>query len=559
MRVFSIVLLLLFVGTGCAHSSGENITFLKIPRYGPFIYPSTNNPYTPAISGDGEKVFYFNQPKRDALTEVILLDLKTWEEKQITEGKKPSPGTILGGSVNITVNYDGSKIAFNSLNDYDLTVDNTGELHFNKIFFLDLTNNQIKQISDKSFIGFRPTIDDSGDKILSLYAKSISDTEFIFSYSYFIYDVVKGELKQIGDEELNTYGYALSKDGSKAAFVWKSDRVSENGTPIYEFVLYNTNTEEIEKLEDIVGSPSFSISDMSFDGSYIVLVSRYRQIFIYDVKKREVIQVTKIPDENAWAPIITYDGKRGFFTSNYLSLTPEIHDNENQVYMFDMGKKRIYQLTEHMTMPELDYGIWSSDGISADGKRLLIHRSAKSPYKKVKQKFDATFLLMLTNTREAILNLDSKKQNKDSFSLLIDYDFEDPSFDPMKNDIEIKVGTYTETLRAEEFKGNKKGTKVEYILPKGKSSGIYKMVIDKEEGVIVLKGKNLSLAGTMYTFPVILNSPGLNVDEKLTVEKNKEGKKKLVFKADRKLGEGTTNNVFPEPSSQKASAPSSSQ
>ena len=114
-------------------------------------------------------------------------------------------------------------------------------------------------------------------------------------------------------------------------------------------------------------------------------------------------------------------------------------------------------------------------------------------------------------------------------------------------------------MKAEDFKSNEDGTKIKYTPPKGKKAGIYKMVIDKERGEIILKGENLSLKGTTYTFPVVLNSPGLDVNEKLTVEKSKGGNKKLVFKAQRKLSEGTTNNVFPEPqsSSQKVSSLSS--
>jgi len=151
MRTYLVILLFIFGLTSCAHGSWENVTLLEIPRYGPFTYPISNSPRGLAISGDGEKIFYFNHPTVDVTKpeEVILVDLNTWNIRQVTEQREIG-WSGFGASMVIDTTYEGDKIVFNSPADY--TGQNAEPDHTNEIFSLNLSNNQIKQISDLSFL-----------------------------------------------------------------------------------------------------------------------------------------------------------------------------------------------------------------------------------------------------------------------------------------------------------------------------------------------------------------------------------------------------------------------
>jgi Tol biopolymer transport system component len=335
----------------------------------------------PGISEDGTRIAFSSSSdltgeNPDGNDEIFLFDTGSSSFTQITD----STGGVLNGQFRVSLNSDGTRVAFSS--NRDLTGDNADEN--DEIFLFDTNLMNLTPITDSTGdFTLSPDINSDGTILVFLSEDDLTGSGLEPGRQVFLFDSNGVMITPITNaSSLIFFTPTINSDGTKIAFASQFDFTGDNADNNNEIFLFDTNTIMFTQITDTTAGNTRTPS-INSDGTRIALRSGADltggnadgndEIFLFDTNSMTFTQITdstgnlsfggQTPDNGN--PSINSDGTRIAFQSNR-DLTVE-DDFGTDIYLFDTDSMMLTQITEND-----DFGDRPSvnPSISSDGTRI---------------------------------------------------------------------------------------------------------------------------------------------------------------------------------------------
>jgi Tol biopolymer transport system component len=334
----------------------------------------------PDISADGARIA-FSSPNDitgenpDGNDEVFLFDSGSSSFTQITN----STGGALSSSFKVSLNSDGTRVAFSS--NRDLKGDNADEN--DEIFLFDTDSMVLSQITDSTGDSTgRPDINSDGTKIAFQSEDDLTGGNPGTHLQIFLFDSNSAMITQITNSTgPQSFRPSINSDGTRIAFDSFFDFTGDNADNNFEIFLFDTNTMTFTQITDST-APNTFFSSINSNGTRIAFQSGADltggnpdgndEIFLFDTNSMDFTQITdsvgnlampgSTPDNGN--PSINSEGSRIVFQSR-LGLAAE-DDFGTDIYLFDTNLMTLSWITEA-------FGGFESinPSISSDGSRIV--------------------------------------------------------------------------------------------------------------------------------------------------------------------------------------------
>lgn len=332
----------------------------------------------PSINSDGTRISFDSNAdltgeNPDLNRELFLFDKTTGAFTQITKTMREERGSI--GS---SINADGTRIAFASAN--DLTGENP-ELN-EEIFLFDTTSGTFTQItktpSGQGGGSVTPSINADGTRIVFTSVDNLTGENPDRNQETFLFDVAAGKFTQITGTtgRPNAIYDSIDSAGTLIAFSLDLDLTGENPDLNSEIFLFDTNIGKFTQITKTTEGDSFSAS-INSDGTRIAFESsadltgqnaeHNGELFLFDARANQFIQVTNPTRAKHVSsfldPSINSDGTRIVFQSAS-DLIGENADLNLELFLFGTTSEALTQITSTTGGSNTD------PSINSDGTRI---------------------------------------------------------------------------------------------------------------------------------------------------------------------------------------------
>ena len=296
-----------------------------------FLFDTTTNSFTrlvdlpsiygrpPLLSADGTRVAF---PARfDPLgthpngnTETFVFDIPTQTLIQLTSSPQQAAYTSPG-----SINADGSRIAVTSQADF---VGNNQD-HNTEIFLIDTHSDTISQITDTSSStssgGFiyhtTPLLNASGTRIAFGSNADFTGQNPDGNGEIFLFDVASKTFSQLTDTaRTGEQPDSISADGTRIVTWTTQNFTGENADGNFEIFLFDTRTNTVKQISDTQDVLNIS-PVISLDGQRVAFTTEYdsfslSHVFLYDAETDSLTQVSQTRQGINELPTLNADGSR---------------------------------------------------------------------------------------------------------------------------------------------------------------------------------------------------------------------------------------------------------